>query len=292
MMTNPITSNTRRLGRVLVVLILAVAALVLLLSTWSRLPTAEARGPAEADTGGSDLLLSSRSLLTYYVFLPILFKSDYVFFDDFSDSNSGWPHDESFEDCHYEYRSGHYQVKVTDRNQHCIIPNFRIPRQFYGTFKIRARRTSDEDRKLGYGFIFDAGKNATEDEGTRWSLEVYPNEYDACNDKPFFWLIALKNGNAKFRNYEESPDDHECTNSINTDDDEDAWNELMVIRKGDNIKVYINGQLKGNYDDVPELDDNEQSKLGYFLLRAVSLSDEDVTIEYDDLEILRTTTAP
>ena len=90
------TSNMRRLGRASVALILAVVALVWLLSTWGSLPTAEARGPAEADTGGTTLPLSSRSTLTYYVFLPIVFKSDVVFFDDFSDPNSGWPDDESF----------------------------------------------------------------------------------------------------------------------------------------------------------------------------------------------------
>jgi hypothetical protein len=272
MMNKLITSNTRRLGKVLVALIVAVAALVLLLSTWSSLPTAEARGPAEANTGGTDLLLSSRSLLTYYVFLPILFKSDKVFFDDFSDSSSGWPHKKSFEDCHYEYRNGHYQVRVTDNGQRCIIPNFSIPSQVDGTFIVKARRTSDEKRHMLYGLIFGAGVDATED---RWALEVFPNDDPDCSDKPFYWLYALVDGNRKyFRD--------RCTDAI--DPDEDDWNELKVIRNGKNIKVYLNGESKGEYNDA-----NYLLNKGFTLLEVVSVSDSDIVVEFDDFQILQET---
>jgi hypothetical protein len=272
MMNRFITSNTRRLGRVLVTLLVAVAALVLLLSTWSSLPAAEARGPAEANTGSTDLLLSSRSVLTYYMYLPILFTSDKVFYDDFSDSNSGWPHKESFEDCHYEYRSGHYQVKVTDNGQRCIIPNFKIPKQVNGTFIVKARRTSDEQRHMLYGLIFGAGVDATED---RWALEIYPNDDPNCSDKPFYWLYALVDGNQKyFRD--------RCTDVI--DPDENDWNELKIIRNGKNIKVYLNGESKGEYNDANYLLDQ-----GYTLLEVVSVSNDDIVVEFDDFEILNET---
>jgi hypothetical protein len=269
-----ITSNTRRLGQVLVALTVAVAALTLLLSTWSGLPTAEARGPAEADTGSSDLLLSSRSLLTYYVFLPILFKTDKLVFDDFSDSTSGWPHKQSFEDCHYEYRNGHYEIKVTDKDQRCIAPNFNIPNQVDGTFIVKVRRTSPEERRMLYGLIFGAGVDATED---RWALEIYPNDDPDCSDKPFYWLYALVDGNRKyFRDW--------CTGVI--DPDENDWNELKVIRNGKNIKIYINGVSRGDYNDANYLLDK-----GFTLLEVVSASDDDITVEFDDFEI-REETSP
>ncbi len=272
-MTDLMTSNTtRRLARISVALILAVAALVWLLSTWSSLPTAEARGPAEANAGSTDLLLSGRNTLTYYVFLPILFKSDVVFSDDFSSTSSGWPHRISYEDCYYEYRSGRYQVKVTDNGQRCIIPNLSIPKQVNGTFSVKVRRTSNEERHMLYGLIFGAGVDATED---RWALEIYPNDDPKCSNKPFYWLYALVDGDQKY--FEDR-----CTDLIDTD--EDDWNELKIIRNGQTIKVYINGESKGEFNDAKYLLDK-----GYTLLEVVSASNEDISVEFDDFEIRRST---
>lgn len=267
------TSNTRRLGRAAVALILGVVALVWLLSTWGSLPTAEARGPAEANTGSTDLLLSSRSMLTYYIFLPLVFKSDIVFFDDFSDPNSGWPDDISFEDCHYEYHNGRYQVKVTDNGQRCIIPNLSIPKQVNGTFSVRVRRTSPEERHMLYGLIFGAGVDATED---RWALEIYPNNDPDCSNKPFYWLYALVNGSRRYFQ-------DRCTDVV--DADENDWNELKIIRNGSSIKVYINGDSKGEFNNASYLLDK-----GYTLLEVVSVSNDDITVEFDDFEIRRNTT--
>jgi len=212
-------------------------------------------------------------MLTYYVFLPILFKADVVFFDDFSDPNSGWPDDISFEDCHYEYRSGRYRVKVTDNGQRCIIPNMRIPKQVNGTFSVKVRRTSNKESHMLYGLIFGAGVDATED---RWALEIYPNNDSNCSNKPFYWLYALVNGNRKyFRD--------RCTDVI--DIDQDDWNELKIIRNGKTIQVYINGESKGEYTDANYLLDK-----GYTLLEVVSASNNDVSVEFDDFEIRKSTT--
>jgi hypothetical protein len=164
-----------------------------------------------------------------------------------------------------------------------MMPNFKIPRLFNGTFKIEVRRTSEKERELFYGFVFDAGSDATEDEGTRWSLEVFPNEDSKCSNKPFFWLVALEDGNREF--FED-----QCTSAI--DDTEDDWNELKVIRNGDSIKVYINDQLKGDYSEVPSLTSNDEAELGYFLLRVVSASNDTIYVEYDNLEIRSTTDTP
>ncbi len=274
-MTSLIPSNPRRLGRVSVALILAVAALVWLLSTWSSLPTAEARGPAEANTGSTSLLLSSHSTLTYYVFLPIVFKSDVVFYDNFSNSNSGWPKGD-YGDCEYAYKDGRYRITVTDYGERCYAPNLLIPKQVNGTFSVRVRRTSNEDRHMLYGLIFGA-KPVPYAAANHWALEIYPNDDRNCDDKPFFWLVAVVDDQQKyFRD--------ECTDAI--DKDENDWNELKVIRNGKYIDVYINGFHKGDYNDADKLL-NE----GFSFVEVLSVSNETITVEFDDFEI-RTSTSP
>jgi hypothetical protein len=265
----------RRWGQVLVVLVLATAGLILLLATWDGLPAAEARGPVTSNTGSADPTLSSSDAITHFIFLPLISKSNIVFFDDFSSTSSGWPHKVSFEDCYYEYHNGHYRVEVSAYGQRCIIPNLKIPKQVNGTFSVRARRTSDEDEPLLYGLIFGAGPDANED---RWALEIYPNEDENCSNKPFFWLVALVDGDTE---YFES----RCTDAIV--EDEDEWNDLKIIRNGKSIKVYINGKLKGDYSDA-----NYLLNQGYSLLEVVAVSDETIYVEFDDFTILPSTSAP
>ena len=275
-MINFITSKTRRQGRVLIALALAIAALVWLLSTWSGLPTVEAREPAVANTTNPDILLSSSKTLTYFVFLPIVLSPpDLVFYDDFSDDDSGWPDDVSFEDCDYEYRDGRYRIKISGYGQTCMAPNFSIPEQINGTFSVKVRRISDSNRKLWYGFIFGAGSDANEE---RWELLVYPFKDSQCDNKGVFWLRAFEDGDEEF--FEDR-----CTDAIDTDTSD--WNNLKVIRNGKDIKVYINGQLKGDYDDADYLLDK-----GYHLLYATSASNDNVYIEFDNFEIRRSTSIP
>jgi hypothetical protein len=273
-MTGLITFNVRQLGRVFAALSLAIAALVLLLGIWGRLPTVEAREPAVANTGSADTLLSSSNLFTYYVFLPILLKSDLVFYDNFSNPNSGWPHEVTFEDCYYEYRNGTYRVKVTDNGQRCLVPHVAIPKQINGTFRVKVKRTSDEEDPMLYGLIFGAGADATAD---RWALEIYPNNDSDCGNKPFYWLYALVDGDRKYFK-------DRCTDII--DKDKGDWNDLKVIRNGSTIKVYLNGESKGEYNDASYLLDK-----GYTLMEVVSASNDKISVEFDDFEI-RTKTTP
>jgi heat shock protein HspQ len=274
MMNDFITSNTRRLGRVVVVLILAVAALVLLLSTWSGLPTAEARESAAAKSGSEDLSKFSTTLDDTTIFLPMILNSDVVFFDDFSDSNSGWPEGD-YGDCEYAYTDGRYRIRVTDYGARCYAPNLLVPKQVNGTFSVRARRTSDEDRHMLYGLVFGAMPvpYATEN---HWALEIFPNDDSDCDDKPFYWLVAVVDDQQEY--FEDV-----CTDAI--DKDRNDWNELKVIRNGKNIDIYINGSHKGAYDDADEL-----LTEGFSFVEVLSVSDETITVEFDDFEILRTTT--
>jgi hypothetical protein len=197
-----------------------------------------------------------------------------IFFDDFSNPNSGWPVG-VFGNCEFGYYDGHYRVTVTHYGQRCIIPNPNIPKQVNGTFSVKARRISLESRPMLYGLIFGAATDAAQN---GWALEVYPNNDPNCSNQPFYWLVATVNGShAYFQD--------KCTNAIYTD--QYGWNELKVTRSGKNVDVYINGQQNGDYSDADYLL-NE----GYSLLEVVSESNDTIEVEFDDFEVLSDTGTP
>jgi hypothetical protein len=288
-MRGMIPSNLARHARALAALALALAliALVVLLSVWSSLRAVEARELSPSPPDDHGLSLSSTSQTSYYIYLPAVFNpqllyfpaifgSSLVFYDDFSNSDSGWPTGKATgTECYFEYRDGHYRVRVEDDGERCIIPNFNIPKQINGTFSVKVRRISSESRHLLYGLLFGAGTDAIDN---RWGLEIYPNKDPSCNDDPFYWLYALVDGDRKYFK-------SRCTDTIDTDKND--WNELKVVRNGDNIDVYINGDHKGSYDDADYLLDK-----GYTLLEVVSASGSTIEVEFDDFTILRSTELP
>jgi hypothetical protein len=271
-MKHMITSRPGKQGRGLVVVALALVALALLLGVGNSWPAAEAQ--ALANLHNPDLSPPSKTALGPKKYLAFVTKSNTVFVDDFSSTSSGWPHKVSFEDCYYEYRDGHYRVEVNGNGQRCIVPNLKIPKQVNGTFSVRMRRTSPEDRHLLYGLIFGAGTDANED---RWAVEMYPNNDSDCDNKPFYWLYALVGGD---RDYFKD----RCTNSI--DNDEDDWNQLKIIRNGSNIRVIVTGESTDQRDYTGA---NYLLNQGFTLLEVVSASDDEIVVEFDDLKILKTT---
>ena len=66
-MKSSITPNLVQQWRVLFAVALALAALVCLFSLCSGLPTAEARGPATANTGSLDPRLSGSNMITSFI---------------------------------------------------------------------------------------------------------------------------------------------------------------------------------------------------------------------------------
>ena len=271
-MKHLITSSPGKQGRGLVVLALALVALALPLGVGNSWPVAEAQALANLDS--PDLSPSASTTLATTIRLPFIAKSNIVFVDDFSNTSSGWPHKKSFEDCYFEYRNGVYRVEINGNGQQCIIPNFNIPKQVNGTFSVRMRRTTPEDRHLLYGLIFGAGRDATDD---RWAVEMYPNNDSDCDNKPFYWLYALVNGDRKY--FEDR-----CTSSI--DNDEDDWNELKIIRNGSTIKVIVTGETVDQRDYTGA---NYLINEGYTLLEVVSASDSEIVVEFDNFQILSTT---
>jgi hypothetical protein len=282
-----IASNLARHARALAAFALASTTLLLLLSAWNSLRKVEAREPAAPQPDGTNFSLSSTSLMTHYiylpfilnpqfVYLPLISSSPIVFYDDFSSPSSDWPTGKVHgQECYFEYRNGHYQVKVEAYGERCIIPNLNIPKQVDGTFSVKVRRTSDQDRHMLYGLIFGAGADAIEN---RWGLEVYPNKDSNCDDKPFYWLYALVDGDTEYFKTK-------CTDSI--DVDENDWNELKVVRNGTRIDIYINGKHEKSYTNADYLLDK-----GYTLLEVVSASDDTIEVEFDDFTISRSTQLP
>ncbi len=203
---------------------------------------------------------------------PTATESPIIFFDDFSNANSGWIIGESG-DCKFEYKDGRYRITVKDDEEgpRCISFNTLIPQTINGIFSVSARRTTSDDRVLHYGFYFGAGANAEED---HWFLEVNP--YEDCDGEGFFWVSAIEDGHTEFF-------DDRCTESVRTGEDE--WNDLKVVRNGPDIDIYINDALKEEYDEDILLDK------GFFDLVVVgvtNISDSNPGIvEFDNFLIER-----
>jgi uncharacterized repeat protein (TIGR01451 family) len=224
--------------------------------------------------------------------LPVVYRGmaapTVVYFDHFTNDNTGWTTAGS--DCDGKYRESEsvYRVTIDHTSRSCIVWNPSLPRQFYGTFSVKARRTSTSADML-YGIQFDTAPDSTDGSGTRWALEIYPKNSSGCEDKPFYWLTAIKSGDLKYKNYN---GDDECITEIDTDKGD--WNKLAAVRNGRTIDVYIDGDGKFHEDfkDVYQFSSDEESKYGYFQMRVVSGSSVPVQVEFDYIQILSSVTAP
>jgi hypothetical protein len=287
-MKNLLIFNLGRRSRTLAAPALAMAALaILLLGIGSELPTASASAlpPARPE--------NATAAITYYTYMPIMFKSPVstvIYSDHFTHDNTGWTTAGS-DDCEGEYRKSDsvYRVTIDHSSRSCIVWNPNLPRQFYGTFHIRARRTSSS-ADMFYGIQFDTAPNSTDSSGTRWAFEIYPKKSSGCEDKPFYWLTAIKDGTLKYHNYN---GDDECLSDV-IDTDKGDWNELYAIRHERTIDVYIKGDDKFHEDfkSVYQFSSDEADKYGYFQMRVVSGSSVPVQVEFDYIEVLSSVSAP
>lgn len=249
----------------LLLVITLFIALLFMLGVWSSLSMVKAvdGSPVALDNTGGWVGYQVNGTLTYTMYMPFVRRdptptateSPIIFFDDFSNANSGWITGESG-DCKFEYKDGRYRITVKDDNGlRCVSFNTLIPQTINGIFSVSVRRTTENDRELRYGFYFGAGTKAEED---RWFLEVEPHKVDECDDRGFFWVSAIEDGNTEFF-------DDRCTESVRTG--EDDWNDLKVVRNGPDIDIYINGALKEEYDEDILLDK------GFFDLVVVGVND-------------------
>ncbi|MBC8254214.1 MAG: hypothetical protein H8E35_09295 [Ardenticatenia bacterium] len=206
--------------------------------------------------------------LEHCVAVPMIIKQDlgFYFWDDFNDPNSGWV-------------GGTYDngvLKVTaDGGEQRVVWNPAVE-SANGTFRTRVRRTSasDPDYQMNYGFFFAAGPAAEED---RFALEVVPHEFECGGEDTGLFYLSYREGSQK--NHMVNEGDDTCGEDIDTDQND--WNELEVIRNGENIVININGEKQGEWDvDVLQDDDHK-----YFDLIVTALGVERVRAEFDWVEI-------
>ncbi len=276
--------NLEKRSRMLVAVMLAVIALTTLLLGVGSVPST-----ASASTLPPTKPENATAAITYHTYLPIMFMSTIIYSDHFTNDATGWTAAGST-DCDgvYDEADSVYRVTIDHADRSCIIWNPNLPRQFYGTFYVKARYTSSSADVL-YGIQFDTAANSTDSSGTRWALEIYPKNSSSCHDKPFFWLTAIKGGVLKWHNYN---GDDECNNAIDTEKGD--WNRLAAVRHGSTVDVYIDGtgDLHQDFKNVYQFSADEADKYGYFQMRVKSGTDVPVTVEFDQIEVRSTTTAP
>jgi len=305
-----------RRARMLAALASAVTALaILLLGVGSELP------PASASTLPPERPENATSAFTSYLFLPLILHIpatavDWV--DNFTSKYTGWI--AAGDGCTgtYDTSKGRYRVTISSghEGESCIIwnsnptnsPLYPFPRQFYGTFIARVRRTSSDSYPLLYGFQFDTAADSSDPSGTRWALESWPQAKDTgCGDgEGFYWLTAQEyrsstSHSKEYWNHEDDPG-HECNDAI--DLNQNDWNEMAAVRHGSTVSVYLRNFKNDDgtevdhththdYTNVPTIvPKNSSEALGWFQMRVVSHSSSAVTVEFDRVEIHSSTTAP
>jgi hypothetical protein len=153
------------------------------------------------------------------VYLPIITKKacQLLYFDDFSDPNSGWPNFED-ENRQYEYVDGEYKILVKNAESWAgASPDFQASEYYVGV-DVR----SDSGVTGSHGIIF----GLTEDWSGFYTFEIDPEGYYTV------WKYS-ENGGWKNLIVEFSPFINKST----------ELNQLKVKRFGNSIEVYANGNL-------------------------------------------------
>jgi hypothetical protein len=209
--------------------------------------------------------LGSASFVTNS-YLPTVAKTDYYFFDDFSEDR-GW---QNFKceggcDCEMELTGGTLQVTLNDTFQRCFVAPPGSVHLAQGNFSVRARKRNDNF--TWYGLIFNASTDLL---NQRWALEARPSGGDPCDsDKGLLWLSYMTDGS-------DSGDLWDlCTSSL--DLDTDAWNTLNVVRNGSSVQAYINGGTPKFEKSSSNLKDEP-----FFDLEVMSADEVPVVVQFDD----------
>ncbi|MEM7034837.1 MAG: hypothetical protein AAF629_35175, partial [Chloroflexota bacterium] len=206
MISNQNKIQAKKNGQVVAVLLLVIV-LLFFLGMWSGASTAAPTQPLEATAYAEDFIIryqasptGSMVIVTYTVFLPFVAKYPTptpsptptpIYFDDFSNTSSGWQAGTANDWCDYEYgtfndngaTNGVFRISVSDETDtpqdRCIALNFSLDKYVNGEFTVRARRTTASSRKVHYGFYFGAGQDAAQN---HWYLQIFPDEVSDCEN--------------------------------------------------------------------------------------------------------------
>ena len=189
------------------------------------------------------------------VYLPIITKKacQLLYFDDFSDPNSGWPNFED-ENRRYEYADGEYKILVKNTESWAgASPDFQASEYYVGVDVHSATGVTGS-----HGIIF----GLTEDWSGFYTFEIDPEGYYTV------WKYS-ENGGWKNLIVEFSP-------FINKSSE---LNQLKVKRFGNSFEVYANGNL------LTSRTDKTYTGLGYIGLIVSSFDQVNVEARFDNFYV-------
>lgn len=223
--------------------------------------TFEGSGPAKGTLTAGD----------YSLFLPLVYSPTYQyinFYDNFNNCKN-WATSTS-DICTVECTGGYMRVTAKQKNEECVIPGFGVPAVLDGLFSVEMRRTTPTERHLMYTMFF--GQTGADLYENSYRAEVWPDREEGEKN---VYFGAFDDGSNRNIKEAEAEDLHSG---------EDKWNDLEVLRDGTDVMIYVNDDKVIDKDD-----DYHRDGPGYFALRVVSFSDEDVVVEFDDFRIVNGT---
>jgi uncharacterized repeat protein (TIGR01451 family) len=194
------------------------------------------------------------------IYLPLVFKAPpivTVYYDDFSDNDSGWVKNFDVGDCEGGYTGGKYRIEADDEDCWVFAPGAAERRT--GSFEVKAKRADGDDDKFAYGLYI----NGTGGDDY-YLFRVWPK--DDCG-----WEFTKREDDDT--EYEKSGG---CSSAIKRDSEE---NKLKMNHAGDGtINVYVNNTLLHSYKDSSPL-----SGKGTGLY--VRGDTDDIDIRFDDFTV-------
>jgi hypothetical protein len=192
------------------------------------------------------------------VYLPLVLRSytqGPLFYDDFGDSNSGWPIDDTSSYAH-DYDNGNYRIQIKDDYLFVWAP---APNFACSDCAIEVEAWRSAGGNSLYSLVF--------------GLDNDVPEFYAFNIQPYLQLYALRRYSASgwvdLIPYTES-------SHINFDT---AHNRLRVERQGSDIRLYVNDQYLASYTDSTFTGPRQVGVAG------ISTIEYPVWLRYDDFTV-------
>lgn len=226
--------------------------------------------------GTATIWVTGNAQLITYAYLPLIARQvqpEGVYWSDDFSSNKGWINYKCTDpannlvdcDCTMELKDGRLRVTLDDENMRCFVAPPSSVQLREGVFSVEARKRNTN--KTWYGLLFNV---STQLHKQRWALEARPYGGSGCaSDKGLVWLSYITDGPGTGDLWDT------CTDTLKLGDDE--WNKLTAIRRGDNVKVFIN-------DQGPKIEQNEDALKDqpFFNLEVMSENETPVEVEFDN----------
>ncbi len=177
--------------------------------------------PVKAVSNNGDKLVADE----YFNYMPVIAKTEVMtYFDDFSDSNSGWPIND---DNHVrtEYLNGEYRMLTKDAG---FLYFLKAPTEIYETYTVSADVHWAEEKGAGHGLAF--GMNANIDYFYAFLISPEFNQY---------WLLRGEGDDVVILDF------GEVDPGLNM-----GSNHIQVTRHGAQIQVVVNDSWERSWTDA------------------------------------------